>query len=160
MRVEFEMEFSDLVMYNLMHQVFSVTVQLFYMIGPFVVICFAEEGESVALTAAMAILAYLAGWLLQVIFLVVFLLVGNNRTILVRKVIELQDDALFEESRYNKSFHYWPGILKAVRRPGFMAIYTTALAAHVIPNRAFRNEIERERFWDALNLKLKHCAPQ
>ena len=158
MRIQFELKFRDLLMFNLTHQFLSVTTQLFFALVPLMVFCFAEKGEDIRVTVATAAMMYLACWLAQIVFLVLYLSSGNNRTLLTSKVIELQDEALFEETKFNRSYHYWPGVLKAVRRPNFIAIYTSAAAAHVIPNRAFLNEIARDRFWLALNQKLKDPA--
>ena len=160
MRVEFRLKFRDLLMYNLMHQLCSVTVHLFMaLVSVVAVYSFAIEGEGMLVRTLAGILAYLAGWLLQGIFLAAFLLSSNTRTLLTEKVIELHEDALFEESRFNKSYHFWPGILKTVRRPGFIAIYTNGLAAHVIPNRAFPTDIDRNHFWSTLNFRLTGLRP-
>ena len=149
------MQYRDLLLYNLIHQPLSVTVHVFLAFGPLVMFLFADKDQELALTVVTCVALYLAGWLLQCLYTVVYLLLGNHKSILTQKVLELHDDALFDETRYNRSYRYWPGILKAVRRPGFIAIYTSALTAHVIPHRAFLNEIDREKFWVALNRKLK-----
>lgn len=154
MRVEFKLKFRDLYMYNLMHQLSSITIHLFIAFVPFVFALFAGEGESVLVTTMNAVVVYFASWLLHFLFLFVFLATSDKRTMLAAKVLELHEDALFEESRFNKSYHYWQGILKAVRRPGFMAIYTSGLAAHVIPNRAFSTTADRTQFWSVLNSRL------
>jgi hypothetical protein len=155
LRVEFRLKFWDLLIYNLMHQLCSITVHVFMaLVSALMVYSFAMEGESLLVLTLVGILAYLAGWLMQLIFMVAFLLSSNTRTLLTEKVLELHEDALFEESRFNKSYHFWPGILKAVRRPGFIAIYTNGLAAHVIPNRAFSTDIDRDQFWNALHSRL------
>jgi hypothetical protein len=158
LRVQFELKFRDMFLFNMMHQFHSVTLQLFCALPPLMSVYFAEKGESIVLTIVTAIFWFFMCWLSQIVFLAIYLAAGNTRTVLTPKVIELQDDALFEETKFNRSYHYWPGILKAVRRPNGIAIYTSALAAHMIPNRAFLNEIARERFWTALNLKLKDPA--
>ena len=158
LRIAFEMKLRDLLLYTVLHQFFSWTVNLFQLIVPFLTFAFAEKGEDVVTTSLLALTLYIGSWIFQIIFLVIYIVSGNNRTLLTEKVVELQDEGLFEETRFNRSFHYWPGILKAVRRPGFTAIYTSAMAAHVIPDRAFLNEYERENFWSAVKLRLKDCA--
>ena len=155
MRVQFELKFRDLFLFNMMHQFLSVTLQLFCLFPPLLSVYFAEKGESIVLTVVTAICWYFVCWLVQIAFTAIYLAAGNTRTVLTPKVIELQDDALFEETKFSKSYYYWPGILKAVRRPNYIAVYTGALTAQVIPHRAFLNEVARERFWEALNLKLK-----
>jgi hypothetical protein len=158
LRVEFELKFRDLLMFNVTHQLRSVVVHLFFALVPLLVFCFAEIGEDIVITSVTAVLAYLASWFTQLIFLATYLRLGNNRTMLTRKVIELHHDALYEECRFSKSYYYWQGIQKVVQRHGNIGIYITANSAHVIPKRAFRSDIERDAFWAALNLKLKNAA--
>jgi hypothetical protein len=155
LRVEFELKYKDLLMFNAIHQALSVTIHLFYAIAPFMAFYFAEKGEDIVVTSITAVLFYLAAWVIQLAFLAIYLGVGNNRTLLTRKIMELQDGALFEETKYIKALHYWPGIVKAVRRPGYIAIYMSSFTAHVIPNRAFANQTDCDKFWSVLNLKLK-----
>jgi hypothetical protein len=159
LRIEFALRFGDLLRYNVMHQFLSVTTQLFFLAaGPGVIIFFAEKGESVLAVAARAGVAYLAVWLVQLVYLVTYFLALNKKTMLGHRVLELRDDGLHEETRFNKSLHYWPGILKAVRRPGFIAVYVTGLTAHVIPDRVFSDDIAREKFWTALQFRLARRA--
>lgn len=44
------------------------------------------------------------------------------------------------------AFHYWPGIARVVRRPGFAAVYISAVAAHIIPRRAFASDQQVDQF--------------
>ena len=59
---------------------------------------------------------------------------------------EVAAGAFYDETRFNRSFHYWPGIAKVVKRPGFAAVYTNALAAHIIPRRAFAGDEQLNTF--------------
>jgi hypothetical protein len=158
LRVEFELKFRDLLIFNITHQIRSVAVHLFLALGPLLIFFFAEAGEDIVITSLTAVLGYLACWFAQLIFLGIYLRLGNNQTMLTRKVIELHDDALYEESRFAKSWHFWPGMRKAVRRHGYIVIYTTSLTAFLIPKRAFPDEGEHDKFWVAINRKLVHAT--
>jgi hypothetical protein len=93
-------------------------------------------------------------WTVQLSFNVIFLYSSRNRSILTQHEITIEDGALLDETLFNRSQHYWPGIFKVVRRPGFVAVYLNAHAAHIIPSRAFESEEHRERFVSAIKLKL------
>jgi hypothetical protein len=64
------------------------------------------------------------------------------------------DEALYSETRFGKAFLYWIGIIKIVRRPGFMVIYPNNLATFIIPNRAFSSPERRQLFFEAVKEKL------
>ena len=137
-----------------MHQFLSLTMQSFFVLVACAMIFFAEEGDSGLTIAVGTLVTYAAMWLVQCLFLVTYFLTVNTKTMLGSRVIELRDDGLFEETRFNKSLYYWPGILKVVRRPGFIAVYVSGFAAHVIPHRVFSDDMEREKFWTALQFRL------
>jgi hypothetical protein len=158
LRIEFELKFRDFFLFNVIHQFRSVTVQLFMALGPLLMVCLADDGDAIGITAVTAIVAYLAMWLGQLIFLAIYLWTGNNRTLLTHRVVELQQDALFEESRFSKCYYYWSGIHKTVLFHGTIGIYVTAQSAYLIPKRAFPNDIACEKFWTALNLKIAERA--
>lgn len=154
MRVEFELGFKDLLIFNVTHQLRSLTVHLFLALAPLLLFFFADADEPIVVTSLMAVMAFLACWIIQLIFLAIYLRLGNNQTMLTRKVIELRHDALYEESRFAKSLHFWQWMRKAVRRHGYIVIYTTSLTAFVIPKRAFHDEGDHEKFWVAVNRKM------
>jgi hypothetical protein len=68
------------------------------------------------------------------------------------------DDSFFEETKFNKSFFYWPGVVKAVSRPGFVAVYVTPHLAHIVPNRAFSSSKERSNFLALVKEKIHAAA--
>ena len=154
LRVEFKLYFRDVLLYSFMHQFLSLAMQSFFVLVACAMMSFAEEGDSGLTVAVGALVTYAAMWLTQCLFLVIYFLTLNTKTMLGSRVIEVRDDGLFEETRFNKSLYYWPGIVKLVRRPGFIAVYVSGLAAHVIPHRVFSDDIEREKFLTALQFKL------
>jgi hypothetical protein len=52
----------------------------------------------------------------------------------------------------------WPGIARVVRRPGFAAVYTSAIAAHVIPCRAFASDQQVDRFVALVEQRIRATA--
>lgn len=150
LRIEYTLTYRDWLLFNLTHQFLSPVVQIFY-VAPAVLFYFIfsldedlSPAAGAAAGAAAAIKAYLLMWLIQIVFTAIYGLSGKNRSLLTRHVVELQDDAFYNETAYARSYNYWPGINKVVLRPGFAAVYTSAHVAHIIPRRAFASD---EQVW-------------
>jgi hypothetical protein len=154
MRIEYELKFRDYLLFNVMHQLLSVPVQLLY--GGFATFIFFSYlgNESWYVSAIAAILAYLVMWAVQLSFNVFYLYFGRNRSLLTKHIVEIQDDAFYEETQFNRSYHFWPGIAKVISRPGFMAVYINGSAAHILPGRAFSSPEHRQEFMSALKGQL------
>ena len=157
LRIEYKLTYRDWLLFNLTHQFLSPVVQIFFA-GPAVLFYFiiTMDGDiSSAAGVLAAIVAYLFMWLAQVVFLAIFGLSGKNRSLLTQHVVELQDDAFYDETAYGRSYNYWPGINKVVLRPGFTAVYTSAHVAHIIPRRAFASDEQVWQFVAAIRDRLR-----
>ena len=154
MRIEYELKYRDYLLFNIMHQLLSVPVQLLY--GGFAVLIFFSDlgDQSTCASAYLAILAYAAMWAVQLLFNAFYLLFGKNRSLLTRHAVEIQEEAFYEETKFGRSYHYWPGLAKVISRPGFSAVYINANTAHIIPSRAFSSSLQRQEFLSALKGKL------
>jgi hypothetical protein len=91
-------------------------------------------------------IGYLAFSIFQLVCTVFYLYSSKNKSLLTTHVVEVQDQAFYEETPFNRSFHYWPGIARVVRRPGFAAVYNSAVVAHIIPRRAFAGDQQVDQF--------------
>jgi hypothetical protein len=150
MRIEYKFTFADSVLFQAVHQFLSPQVQLIYG-AMFAVIFFAEARDtpvSQALATAGAI--WLVMWVLQFACNALILVSRKNHSVLTTHRIEIQETGLVEETKFNKSLFYWPGIVKVVSRPGYIAIYVSSQQAHVIPKRAFSSQSEAEQFKTAV----------
>lgn len=156
MRIEYTLTYRDLLLFNLTHQFFSPVVQIF-LAGPAVILGISVgEDHSKAVVVVAAILAYLLIWLLQIVFLAIFVASsGKNQSLLTAHIIELQEDALYDATEYSRSYHYWHGINKVVLRPGFTAIYTSAHVAHIVPRRAFASNDQVWQFVATIRERLR-----
>ena len=155
MRIEYELKYWDYLLFNVLHQFLSTTVQISY-VGFGVLLFYLSYGDqSLCGAAIIGLLTYLAMWAAQLLFSVIYLYFGKNRSLLTRHVVEIQDDAFYDETQFGRSYHYWPGIAKIVSRPGFIAVYINANAAHIIPARAFTSPAQRQSFLVALEGKLR-----
>lgn len=146
MRIEYKYTFCDSVLFQAMHQFLSPQVQFIYG-AMFAAIYFAEAKDASnlhAFTAAAAI--WIVVWLLQFLCNVIILVSRKNHSILTTHNIEIQEAGLLEETKFNRSLFYWPGLVKVVSRPGYMAIYVSSQQAHVIPKRAFSSKAEAQKF--------------
>lgn len=104
--------------------------------------------------AIVALLAYLIMWSTQILFNAIYLYWRNNRSLLIKHIIEIQDGALYVETEFNRSYHYWHGLTKIINRPGFIAVYIHADTAQIVPSRAFSSTGHRLDFLAALTGKL------
>lgn len=154
MRIEYELKFRDYLLFNTMHQLLSVPVQILYGGFAAIILFTSSSDQPLYVQAIAALLFYLAMWAVQLSFNVLYLYFGKNRSLLTKHIVEVQDDAFYDETQFNRSYHYWPGIAKIIHRPGFIAVYLNAHAAHIIPSRAFSSDEQRQKFLSTLTGKL------
>ena len=158
MRIEYENKFSDILLFNAVHQFLSPALQGFYLIL-FAFMFWVESGDSSLAAAAMAAFCwYAALWIFQFLFNAVYLYSKKNQSILTTHVVEVMDDAFLEQTKFNKSFFYWPGVLKAVPRPGFIAVYVSPQQAHIVPSRAFSSAAQKAEFLALVRQKIRAAA--
>jgi len=148
MRIEYENKFLDLFLFNILHFFLMLRVHVLVMLlMVYVFWSYRYVGDNPLGYSLFVTLKYfISYWLFIFILYAFYLYFRDNRSVLTKHSIELTDDYLLEETKYNKSYFYWPGINKIVQRPGFIAVYISANGAHVIPNRAFPSRSEREKF--------------
>ena len=146
MRLEYQLKFRDWLLFSSAHQLMSVRVQVLYLLFGWVIYTIEAKRSDTAVAVVMAVIFWLFLWILQLTFNAFYLYSSKNRTILTSHVIEVRDDAFYEETRFSKSMHYWTGVTKVVRRPGFAAVYVTGISAHVIPRRAFSSDAQLNEF--------------
>ncbi len=159
MRVEYELRFLDYFCFTAIHQYLLVTLQLAYLAPGALLVLQAWPDQDIMGTLGVGAFVYCASWLLQFTVNVFVLYSKKNKSLLTRHTVEIQADAFFEENPFSKSYHYWPGIAKVVARPGFIAVYINAHAAHIIPNRAFTHSTHRSDFLALLKQRLLVDAP-
>lgn len=148
MRLEYKNKLSDVFLYYCVHQFLIPVIQVFYLLIITLVFYVAVKMDSFGIISALIIatVVYLLLWAVQFIFNMFVITSHGHRALLTNHIVEMQDEAFYEETKYNKSYFYWNGIEKVVKRPGFVAVYTTEHNAHIIPTRAFSSREEMERF--------------
>jgi hypothetical protein len=146
MRFGYELKFFDLVCFSTVHQFLSPVLQGFIIVFTLLTFISGRNEDEVPVAAVSALLLYCGAWIFQFIFNVISLITRKNRTQFTLHTIEITDTSFFEETKYNKSHFFWPGVVKAVSRPGFVAVYVAQNVAHIIPNRAFSSDEQRKKF--------------
>lgn len=159
MRVEFESTYGDILIFSVLHNFLSARVQRWAAVMTVLTaaLMFAFHPDLVPVLQAAA-LAYAVFWVGNILFILISLRMIDPEKSLGFKIIELQEAALFEESAYNQSYHYWPNIVKIVRWPRSITVYIGEHVAHVIPTRAFSTKLARKDFWRALHDYWKRGA--
>lgn len=155
MRLQYRLKFTDYLLFNAAHQLMSVSLQGFYLL-----VCWGIYAVSIEETGKLrgfvaATVVYVAMWCLQMMFNVLYMYSSKNKSLLTDHIVEVQEDAFYDETRFNRSFHYWPGIAKIVKRPGFVAVYINELAAHVIPRRAFSSAEQANTFVSLVRERIR-----
>ena len=158
MRLEYENKFSDLLLFNAVHQFLSPALQGVSVIF-FAFIFWSELTDTSISSAAMtAFCWYIGFWVFQFAFNAIYLFSRKNHSVLTAHVVEVTDDAFLEQTQFNKSFFYWHGVVKVVSRPGFVAVYVTPHIAHIVPNRAFASNGQRASFLALVTEKIRAKA--
>jgi hypothetical protein len=160
MRISYRNTFIDVMRFQIAHQFFSLGYQ-----GIIIAVCaFVYYAESAARTTKESLYItigwYVLAWLLQV--LITAFIIGTKRgpTDMAEHAIEIQSEALLEETKFNCSFHFWNPSLKVVQRGGLWAIYVTPQIAHIIPTRALSSLQQRGEFMTLLHMKLSEQRPE
>ena len=160
MRVEYKNTFFGIFLFQAVHQFLSPALQaLFGVLWALIFWTESLDGPA-ALAAAVALVFWVAMWLAQFLVNAIYLASKSNRTFLTTHIVEVQDEGLYEETEFNKSLFFWPGIIKAVSRPGFLAIYISGQQAHVVPKRAFASKSEMESFFQRVVSKIAQANDQ
>jgi hypothetical protein len=158
MRIEYENKFSDLLCFQLIHQFLSPIIQGLFLVS--IVFIFWSELHfyshgKILVAGLTAFLWYIGLWLFQVLYISIYYLFSKkNTSFLTKHIVETQNDAFYEETKYNKTFSYWSGITSVVLRPGFVAVYISPHLAHIIPNRAFTSDSQRTEFLALVKEKI------
>jgi YcxB-like protein len=155
MRLEFRMRYTDYLLFNVVHAFLSPLLQAI-LVGFSIFIFFMELGDStIAESLVTAVRWFVLIWIAQVAYLAAALHANREDTNLTDHVLEVRDDALHDITRFNESRFFWPGVLRVVRRPGFVAVYVAQHAAQVIPTRAFENKEAQRRFVKIIKERMR-----
>lgn len=156
MRLSFTLTFRDLLLFNLGHQLRSVPLHLLCLFVASFPFLFPQEGDTLAYKIAAVPVTYLACWMVQLLFTGFYLAFPQKRTDLTDHAVEIQEGGFFDETRFCKVCYYWPGIGKVANRMGYVAVYVSGNAAHIIPGRAFTDASHRAQFLAALSHFARH----
>jgi YcxB-like protein len=154
MRIEYTNTFRDIFLFHAVHQFLSSVLQVFLLFFC-VYMSFSEFTRGNFLAASFtALFWYIFLWVIQIAFNAVYAYSKKSKSVLTNHIVEVTDQHIYEETVFNKSFFYWPGVFKAISCPGFVAVYVTPSMAHIIPNRAFKSKEERVAFLKLVKSKI------
>jgi hypothetical protein len=146
MRIQYRIRYLDFLQFNVIHQFLSPTLQAVYLFFCGLIFWAELQANSPLESFLVASIFFVAMWLAQVLLLAVYLYSRRSDGILTEHIVELRDDALYESTEFNESRFFWPGVLKVVRRPGYVGVYVAQHMAHVIPLRAFASKEQAATF--------------
>ncbi|MBV7460447.1 MULTISPECIES: YcxB family protein [unclassified Acidovorax] len=148
MRIQFKTTYWDVLWFSITHAFRSPWYQLTHgLFAAWIIWTFMTDSKADFMTAFLIALFWWVAIWLSVFFVLAFAAAGKrNKTMFVEHTIEISDEGLLEETKFNKSIFYWPGIVKLLQRPGFIAVYISGHQAHVIPKRFFASKAEMDEF--------------
>jgi hypothetical protein len=154
-RVEYRNTYWDYLLFVMSHQFLSLPIQLFFALIGLLIFYAETQGRSGLFgSIAVALFFYTGMWAVQLGFTALQLISKSNHQILTKHVIELREKGFYESTAYGEHLYYWAGLVKAVRRPGMIAIYITQHTAHIVPRRAFATSEEAKAFLMAVRARL------
>lgn len=100
------------------------------------------------------LIIYVCIWAGQILFTALHLVTTNHPSAYAEHTLEILETGLQEQTPYHQSIHYWHGIVKIVKRAGFLAIYVNPQCAHLVPTRAFSSATEAQAFAEQIYTRL------
>jgi len=155
MKIEYENKFSDIFFFHAFNHFESIVTQGFYVLICFLFFKSSLDDSSVPEALVFAGVVYVLMWLAHFVFNALYLCSKKDKSTYTKHVVEVQDQSLLDQTKYSKSFFYWDGIVRVVRRPGYVAIFVTSHTACVIPMRAFSSKEQCSGLVKLINQKLK-----
>lgn len=153
MRIEYKVGYLDYLVFNIVQQFLNPLVQGFFVLLSLFFFWGETTTNPVAVGLLSTLLVYVVAWMVQFVFLAVFLFTRRDDSVLTNHVVEVRDDALYEATKFNESRHFWPGVLRVVQRHWFVAVYVSQRTAHLIPTRAFQSKTQLQQFVDLIRAK-------
>jgi hypothetical protein len=157
MRVEYEVGYWDRFAFNLTHQFLTPAISGAFLLLPVLIFLVEIRTRPVIQSLVWAAIVYLVMWIAQAIFLAIILITRRSDSVLTQHVLEANEDALRDSTKFNESRYFWPGIVDVIARPGFVAIYIAQHSALIIPSRAFSSRHVRKQFVGLIK-KNMHAA--
>src|SRR5262245_36967536 len=107
LRLEYRNHFVDVLLFTCIHQFLTPILQLMFgCLACFVYIQERVHGSAWALSVALGWYAVL--WFLQIVFNALHLFTRRSKSVLTEHALEVRDEWLLEETKYDKSYFYWP----------------------------------------------------
>jgi hypothetical protein len=154
MRIEYRPTYLDFLLFNNVHQFLSPTLQLLYIgLSIFTAVTMPDDLPKAQLVA-IGFIVFFSLWLLQFVLNAIYLYSKKNRSFLTEHLMEVRDDGLLDQTKFAQSLSYWSGEVRVVTRPGFVAVYVSAFAAFIVPNRTFVSNDQRDAFISSIRERI------
>jgi len=153
--IEYKVGYFDYLLFNLVHQFMNPVLNGFLILIALLIFISEVQERSAIVGLVVAFFIYCIMWTATALVLALTLISRRSDGVLTNHILEVRDDALFEATQFNESRFFWPGVLRVVSRPGFVAIYIAQHLAHIVPARAFRSREERSRFVSLIKERIR-----
>jgi hypothetical protein len=111
-----------------------------------------EERTFVSIVILTIVFLFITPFLLVGIFLInigiAFLLMisKSNKSVLCEHTITINEDKLTEETKFNRTEHYWDGFGAIKKTRNYVYLFIGRYYAHIIPVEAFNNPVQADEF--------------
>jgi hypothetical protein len=160
MRVHYETTFDDLLAFNAYHNRQSPTARRVRLFGTYlppliltvaVLPGFVETsgwlGFFLLWLPLMGLLAFILAYLFRFVTKLQvrkMLQEGGTGSVIGERTVELSEEYLIDRGAYGESKVRWSNVERVEQTEDHLFLYTSAICAHIIPRRAFR-DADRER---------------
>lgn len=155
MKVEYRNRFTDLLVFNTLHQftlpALQTGVLIFALLGA--ANGWFDHGPLIGLLQGLA--CYVGAWLLQLAVNTGYLLARHHGTLFLPHSIEIQPHAFYSATRLHQAYYSWAGVVKVVWRGGLIAVYVSPYMAYLVPVRAFREPMQASEFFAQLKERIR-----
>jgi len=108
MRVEYEVGYRDRFVFNLTHQFLTPAISGAFLLLPLLVFLIEIRTRPVILSVVSAAIVFLAMWIAQAVFLAIVLITRRSDSVLTQHVLEADEDAIRDSTKFNESRYFWP----------------------------------------------------
>ncbi len=156
MQLEYEIKFMDFLKFQLVHQFFSIPIQIFAILFAGIVPLIQQLNNQCPLIVSVLLFlfVYFSMWIFQLIFLIYYLWLKADHILLTKQFLEVSSDGIFSKNKYLKGTYFWNNKMKVVERTGNVLIYVSANIAVLIPKRAFKSREECKELMDFVKKEI------
>jgi len=154
LRIEYRPTLWDRLVFTLVQQFRTPVINDVFLLFALLIFNGGRHTYSVPVNLITAAVLYVVMWLAQAVFLAAYFFSRRSDTVATEHVTEVQQDALFDATKYAETRIFWPSVGRVILRPGCVVIFVAHGTTCWVPNRAFMSEQSKQQFVAAIRAKI------